>query len=437
MDFKQILTIFDKHHRMELFSFSVMVIVVLMMLLSLISCKASFDKNKGTISDKALYTETFETSRTQIKGTVEGVYSSEDHTRALVLLKFDDVAKVSTDAKDYQIFMTGADVTGNSQVVTGTPSAAIYVFGESGYLGLYLTDADGFAAQVLEITVRCNAELVAAQNVNDKEIDGSFKTYDQFRLYVNPGGAKAKHLKSLDAETPKAEKIYREAVVGAAEDEIKETLVETLTKMDTELTRMNSDMVKLNQAGIKTPDAPAGIDGDVVKMPNDKGGEPSLSCAIVDYGGFDFKWQGLSLTKGDSYLKQVLPASIDSNDDTAVLQWITQYQSNGDADSASVEKVDYGQEISRWSSDMDARFTTLDGVSIGDLNVSTSTNGTSKYRQVSSIISDTQDAMNSYWSLKTEYQKHHLLDLLMLEVDVANVASSTSVNAGEDIITIY
>ena len=65
--------------------------------------------------------------------------SNSRNTGVFLLIKNDDVALTSTNADDYQVFLTGAD--GDLQ---NNPSMTVYSFGLTGYVGFYFTDAKGF-----------------------------------------------------------------------------------------------------------------------------------------------------------------------------------------------------------------------------------------------------------------------------------------------------
>ena len=100
----------DSHHRMERFGVS---FVVLVACLVVTTCSIFFKvqkDNKQELTTKAKYTTEFVTSRTGISGTVEEVYANKEHTKAFVLLKFDNVDSISTDAKNYQLFLTGSSL---------------------------------------------------------------------------------------------------------------------------------------------------------------------------------------------------------------------------------------------------------------------------------------------------------------------------------------
>ena len=231
------------HYRMERFSLLFCVMIVGIFITTGLCFAAHVQSQNTTLDEQAIYSTEFETSKTGVSGKVVDVYSSKDKTKTLLLLKFDDTKVVSTNADNYQMFLTGASVEQNKQTLDGVPSGSIYMFGNTGYMGVYLVNKDGFGPQILDLVVRCNSELQTKSSENaeatGKEVeDKSFADYDQFRVYFNPGAAKAKHLDCLDGtKAPSITNFYNEAVITPQEDAIHKQLE----------TQVNDMRVSLNQ----------------------------------------------------------------------------------------------------------------------------------------------------------------------------------------------
>ena len=189
----------SRHKRMETFAVSFGILIFGILVVTIVSFGMFIQQQNNTLSSKAIYTTDFSTSKTNIPGTVVGVYASEDRTKAFILMKFDDVKSISTNANNYQVFMTGINGQKRRETLKSSPAGSVYVFGNSGYMGIYLVNNEGFPTQILDIVVRANAELVkksdnvSSENTNDE----SFSNYDQFRIYANPGATDATVLKCL------------------------------------------------------------------------------------------------------------------------------------------------------------------------------------------------------------------------------------------------
>lgn len=122
------------------------------------------------------------------------------------MMHFDDRAKISYNASDYQAFLLGSNEQLKSEKL-GTPgvSGSFYVFGSTGYVGVLLEAKQPFEQQVLNLTLRAKAELTFSQQqasgASNEDVvgDASFAKFDQWRVFINPGATGTKPLATLDA----------------------------------------------------------------------------------------------------------------------------------------------------------------------------------------------------------------------------------------------
>lgn len=407
------------HYRMERFSllFCVMVVGILV---TTVSCfVAHVQTQNTTLGEQAIYSTEFETSKTGVSGKVIDVYSSEDKAKTLLLLKFDDTKVVSTNADNYQMFLTGASVEQNKQTLDGIPSGSIYMFGNTGYMGIYLVNKDGFGPQILDLVVRCNSELQtnASEDVDEEVEDKSFVDYDQFRVYFNPGASKAKHLDCLDgSKAPSIKDFYNEAVITPQEDEIHAQLETQVNNMRVSLNQIHEYEERLETEGITVPAEPSVIAGDKV-ITNDDGSYTYKPTTVLP-GGYDLDWQHTSVV--DGFIDDLI-AKTDSPNMT-VDQYFAMMTREANAD-ASGNQLDTNNI--EWQLN--------DGTLISSLSGGKS----SRYTKYMEMCNDLTNAWRTYYNQKVDYQREMLGSLLDLEVSKDGILTSSSVNTSENVLQCY
>lgn len=407
------------HYRMERFSllFCVMVVGILV---TTVSCfVAHVQTQNTTLGEQAIYSTEFETSKTGVSGKVIDVYSSEDKAKTLLLLKFDDTKVVSTNADNYQMFLTGASVEQNKQTLDGIPSGSIYMFGNTGYMGIYLVNKDGFGPQILDLVVRCNSELQtnASEDVDEEVEDKSFVDYDQFRVYFNPGASKAKHLDCLDgSKAPSIKDFYNEAVITPQEDEIHAQLETQVNNMRVSLNQIHEYEERLKTEGITVPAEPSVIAGDKVITNDD--GSYTYKPATVLPGGYDLDWQHTSVV--DGFIDDLI-AKTDSPNMT-VDQYFAMMtrEANGDASGNKLDTNNIEWQLN-------------DGTLISSLSGGKS----SRYTKYMEMCNDLTNAWRTYYNQKVDYQREMLGSLLDLEVSKDSILTSSSVNTSENVLQCY
>lgn len=407
------------HYRMERFSllFCVMVVGILV---TTVSCfVAHVQTQNTTLGEQAIYSTEFETSKTGVSGKVIDVYSSEDKAKTLLLLKFDDTKVVSTNADNYQMFLTGASVEQNKQTLDGVPSGSIYMFGNTGYMGIYLVNKDGFGPQILDLVVRCNSELQtnASEDVDEEVEDKSFVDYDQFRVYFNPGASKAKHLDCLDgSKAPSIKDFYNEAVITPQEDEIHAQLETQVNNMRVSLNQIHEYEERLETEGITVPAEPSVIAGDKVITNDD--GSYTYKPATVLPGGYDLDWQHTSVV--DGFIKGLIEKTDSPN--MTVDQYFAMMTREANAD-ASGNKLDTNNI--EWQ------------LNDGTLISSLSDGKSSRYTKYMEMCNDLANAWRTYYNQKVDYQREMLGSLLDLEVSKDSILTSSSVNTSENALQCY
>ena len=418
----------DSHHMIERFGLMMAVITTTLALLMVAGFSFSVEKNRQQLGTQAVYSTVFTTSKTNIKGNVVGVYSSSDKTKAMVLLKFENVGAVSADAKEYQSFMTASTMDMKQEKPQGAPSGSIYVFGTTGYIGVYLVNAGGFPSQILNLTMRAKSELVVPNTPasNKETIDTSFQKYDQWRLYFNPGASGATKLKALDAPTLDSRKAFYEMVTAPEEKKVRETLDADLKKMQTSLADIDEKTNRLNtttvgNTGVKViaPNAmtpskvPAQIAGDKVTgkaAVGDVASTLKLESNAPLSGGYDFDWRSGSVETG--YLDSLTPAGMD---------YVTFLSKKG---AEPVTPMDASAKAMEWK--------LSDGQFLANVDASNPA-----YATVNKNVVDLTGAYTTYFADKKTYSINDLPKLINLEVQLRSVEANTTVNTEKNVLLVY
>ena len=253
----------DKHHKIERFGVTVASIVFCMLILTVCVFIKYRKDMKAKVGDTPIYTKAFATSLTHHNGTVENIYRNEKGDKVAILVKFDDMSGMKTDAKNYQAWVTGWDAYYDDKL-----SGSIYVYGKSGYMALVFYSPTGFSNQVVDIIVRSNESIVDAYvSETTPKDDTSFSKYDQFRMYANLGAKKMNVGSFFDTEDGSlidSRKMYDEAVLLPQVKTTKDECNAHLKNMEIALRRMDFYEEALDKQGIQILDRDPLIKGDSV-----------------------------------------------------------------------------------------------------------------------------------------------------------------------------
>lgn len=420
------------HYKMECFTATFAALLVCIGVVSGMCLHQDFSKQGDAIQTKAKYNSEFTTSKTDIKGNVIDVYASKDKTKAFVLFQFENVADVSTDANQYRSFLTAASVVGNSNKIQGKPAGSIYVFGNTGYMGVYLVNDEGFKPQVLQLTVRSLKELKANTLTKSKseqaKTDPSFTENDQFNIYANPGADDATNIECLNSSSaPTITDLFNETVGKTMEKEFKAKLVDDLNQMKASLTKINEYSTRLTkQDGVQLPDAPELVAGDSITV-DDNGTKDNqdddkfvTKFGKIATGGYDFDWQNGHI--GDKWLNKLI-AKTDSPNMTPEQYFSMQVkarQSNNANSAGNLSNIKWMMK---------------DGTPLEDLNTGNSDTG--RYTNINKDCQNLVNAWQDYVHTKVQYQTTDLEKLLALDAISGVVGGTASINTDDRAVMVY
>lgn len=260
----------DSHHTIERFGVISAIFVLIGVMVLGCGAYGAWEASKGKLGATALYTKEFTTSRTGVKGVVDGVWRSENGKRAMVMMHFSDPAQMSSDPNDYYVYGVGVDggPGGGPTKVDRAMAGSLYSFGQTGYLAVVLDAPDGFPQQIVNLTIRAKKELVTPLNDPAKakgagDMDRSFLENDQWRVMVNPGAKGIRTLAALDSQkAPQARALFADAVIFSQEQQLRVKLDGQMAKMKTYLDRIGNYVDAMATTPVRM-----GKDGDVRLLP--------------------------------------------------------------------------------------------------------------------------------------------------------------------------
>lgn len=406
----------SRHSHMDRFVWSFIVIMAMFVGITGWSLYCNIKDLNKTLSESAIYTKQGSFSKSENAYTIEHVYTSSDKKKTFVVLKFKDISTVSTNASDYHLYITARNADNQRTSLSGTPSASFYMFGNTGYAGIYIVNEQGFSNQIYDVVLRSNSALVGDEaEYRGSEKDVSFQKYDQTRILFNPAGASAESLDVLDATSdPTADKLYRRAIISSMESKAHEKLSEDLDKLKSDLDLIDEYRARLVTDNIKVPDLPDDIKGDRVEG---EGEDKRLITNTVPTNGWHLDWQHTSiLDKG--FLDDLIAKSDDPTQ--SIDKYLTIHSTLGTSTSANI--------VNQY------KWTLEDGTEISKMSSSASQD---RSTQLQNDISDYTSAVSTYINDKCTYLTSDMSQLINAEVLMRANENKASVIAGEGAYSLY
>ncbi|MDT8913566.1 hypothetical protein [Amycolatopsis sp. PS_44_ISF1] len=416
----------DSHHAIERFGVFVAAFALTGIAVISGSVISALQTGSDVLSRTALYTTTFTTSKTALKGDVDGVFTNTRGDKTLVMMHFPASAAISHNAADYQAFLLGSDTDlTNETVTTSDIAGTIHVFGSTGYLGILLTAHRNFDEQVLNLTIRANAELSYDETVHrqagvdEMTDDASFRKFDQWRVFINPGATAITTIPALDAPSFDPTRAYYDVVLKPQEGTARAKLDQKLLAMRANLAQIESYTSDLRTTQVdglflRPPPPPAMMTGDKitgVSAAEARDGVSTLTLHTdhVVPGGLNLSWRTGDVYHG--YLDVVVPPGQNYAEFLA-------RKRDEKADTAT-------QQIS------DMPWILSDGSNLrSDYQTSDVT-----MRPLTTVMNNLSQAYQDYAKNKAAYQSELTLDLLRLDANLRDVRSNSSVHDGSHVVT--
>ena len=396
--------------------------------------KAQYDYANAIVNNQALYTTQFTTSKSNVNANVIGLYDNKAHTRSFLLMKLSDVSQLPMDANKYQFFMCGEDGHGNYAPVKGSPAGIFYVFGTTGYVGLYLVNNAGFQPQILNVVGRINSPIVDNPNSDDAG-DSNFKKYDEFRVRFNPGARVVKTVAALDGKAePSVSQLYSDMILNRQQKEAKKQLNKDLQKMQIDLNKIHDYEQRLQiYDHVRLPKSPKYIRGDKIV---EKKGLYYLKTSHVMPGGYDLDWQNRTIEQG--FINGVIKANhLDpSYTGTDVINEMAKKRKNADSGTDPDMSTSIPNDSWRYADGKKVTEATVtgDGSSNDD---SSSDSAITKQSQLNNDIQGLESAWSNYISDKEKYQSEDLEILIAMETTYRQANSFSAINDHKSVLKIY
>lgn len=447
----------NSHYEIERFGIMFFTLLGTLAIILTTLVVSAVKNNAETLGTKAIYTQTFKTSKTEINGSTEGVYVNAARTKSMILMHMSDAASFSQDPNKYQAFVTASNIEGGDKDLKNNFTGSIGVFGSTGYIGVFLDSDTPIASDILSITVRSTSQLVPSKGKEALEAtdDRTFAEFDQWRIYVNPGASEAEVLPALNGTIDNFGDLYYESVLYEQENEMRDQLNVQLDHMQVALraadeyeaqllTLSTVDGVKVvpeeaplvirgdkvtGELPIVTTDVESEEDGEDVNIeervtpqsstssdPQSNGSSDGnnvlrLHSDVDIPGGLNFNWQDGTIR--DGYIDKLL------GPDTSFVDFLAQKaKESSDSDiepvsGSSIEwKLSNGKMLTDYSKEppMDVLFDQTNLVTQAWIN---------------------------YYQLKSDYEKKMLNDLLTLEYNYKLVVQNGAMSNSDDSVIFY
>lgn len=400
------------HHKMERFTVMLGVSVLCLTLCTGIA----FTKNRIDIANmavsQAVFTTDLEFSLSKQTGNVLGVYGNAENTDRMILLKFENPANMSADAKNYQVF-----VTGQNRALKYQPETSFSVFGATGYCVIRFQQDEPFPNEILDITIRSNSKLTGMAKPTEETTDASFSKFDQVKLYANIGADKVVILDTLKTGEKDPIKLYTALVAEPKDQELHKTVKSMTEDLKILLARKAEYENRITSFGYVAPIEPIVIRGDYI---DDQGIFQSQTDVVLSYD-FDYSTK----TIADGYLKQVIGNMSEYND------YMKAHTEKGVDSTVLARKAERETVV--------PTVIAVSSVNGSELDFKTVVTGTSPSSDVA--VKDAYQQLESTWKsyidLKRELQIATAREFLVLDADVQSQTIGYNEISSEDENAIF
>lgn len=436
----------DKHHKMERFG---VLFVAFCVLFAGIFSYSFYIKQKNSqlqLTSQVIYTSKTKWSLSGNQVSVDDVYRNKDTTKTFIVLNIGDTSTMSTSANDYVVFLGS-----NREKIQHNITGAIYMFGDTGYMGIELNDARGFEKNLFTIVVRSKV-FTSSEKSRDESASSSNDKFNQFTIDLNLSGSDAPVAKSLENEESSVNDLYAECVISKAYEKEKENLAKSLDLLNAGLSKVYEYKRRLDDSGFENTDVPIFMRGDFMttdktltkdnptefdpdmfassssvitsKYGNESDGDepeedmakfryvtgeaPYLVTSFVFPGGCQFDYQNISVT--DHYINKLIPSGM------SYREW---------KNSKTREMSDYRDKMNTISK-FDRSALTLDG-----MDYAPTVND-----EYSVTISNYINAIDQVKRMKETYQTRDIFNLLDIEASILTIDKFTSVNAASNAVLL-
>lgn len=437
----------DDHHKMERFCAIFLFFVIVLGSMFGICLKIHADNQKLSLSTIALYTSSSKFSLSGDSIRFIQLYRNDDFSKAFIFGQINggNMSNISTNANDYQMYMTAVQDT----EIKGSPVGGIYMFGNTGYIGLYFFNSEGFNPAVYDIVLR-NTSMIT--EVDTSGATDSYGMFNQCHLIANFAGSNGVVADFLNDDNPSLEDMYEELMFTNEIQSRKNQARDILVQMNRQMSLVNEYRDRLiNDHHVQVPALPAALAGDrittdveevkdnpivfdpdmlssvdsvistnyftTVNLGSDgESGTVSNSdlYLVTDYvfpGGYQYNYQDIGLKAGmlDTYMPE----------GSSYTEWIASKEAES-SNYADRVRLRFGD----WYDENNEIIESAEGWNIQNQTVLTA-------------ISDYTNAVTELYNLKRKYQTSILPKIFEYEMQKNSVASIFSINSSAKTLLLY
>lgn len=447
---------FDKHHVIERFTVLSVLFSSVLLILYGISFKMHIDRGRINLTTQAKYTPATRWNITGNKIEILDIYRNSDTTKSFVLLKSDGLAGMSTDAADYNMFVTGY----KGDKLTDELKGAVYLFGNTGYIGLYFADADGIDPHMYQITLASYNMLTSF--VDEAELEKAEEdrsTFNSCTFFANLAGSDAIVADVLERNDFSIVDLYMDVILDEEESDDRAKLRDTLVAMSNNMNMIANYEKELTTYNIVIPELPIQISGDFITTNADEAMNkpvnfdrdtmlPINSGVITSSYGYDTVGasesvkgiaHGVAVSDEPIYLATdyVFPSGIEFNWQDSILNDYVLSSLHDETMSDDLwikkkkEEKNVYPDLCKFNADVYFDWCYKDGTKFE----------MSEYNSTDTLIAQTianyEKAVTDLCNLKFDYQAHQLVDLLGLELRARTAVNMFSINAEDDVLQMY
>lgn len=392
----------NKHYGIERFG-----IVFGILSMSLLAIIIVFSVQGHEADVKADLAQTIYTSKSvsSVDGVtldVTNVCRSADGTHAMILAKVDTedskLSDISTDATAYDCRVMAINERGTHVAMQSAPmSGNVYVFGTTGYIGIYINCPNGVKRERLLVGLE-TSYLAKKSDTADK---------DTWTMMVNLGADAAQVCDSLDAKTFDPTAFYAETIMNEQDTKLRATCDDDLQQMADLLTQINEAQSRVRKNGVTLDGmVPSYVYGDKITGTTDA---LTLETDTVAFGGFDCDWRSTDIN--GSYM-----AAACGSDKT--LDFLKYMKAGADTTVSSQELDPYTVSKKTLTS---AVWLMSDGSAVSSAS-----------KDVQTSVTELTGYWNRYMELKYKYQCTDVYALMTLEMQKSVIADTYTVSQGDD-----
>lgn len=251
----------SKHAAIERFAIVMTVMILACIALTCWVVAANIKADHERWTNQVVYSGSFTSSETGTKGSVVSVSANADRTKAVVLLKVEDMSRLTSNVGNYGVAVSGGYADNDYvHAIDVDVHGGVYLFGNTGYIAVYLEGNKPFPPDVYHIMLRVARE----SSIRNEYV------FDDMDVKINLAADGVGHISSLDANEVDITNYLCESWLDHNDNESRDLLYNDLMQMRETLILAEEYTDKLREYDVDV-DAmvPAFVRGDTIDITED------------------------------------------------------------------------------------------------------------------------------------------------------------------------